>query len=120
MAGGRTVRTNRAREVFLKAFEATCNVTAAANAAGISRRSAYDWRDADPSFAADWLDAEESATDALENVARCRAMSGESDKMLEILLKAHRPEKYVDRLRTELSGSYTCISVPAPTTARDL
>lgn len=101
----RTIRTDRARarDIFLEQLRLTCNVSHAARAAGIGRRTAYDWRDADPGFAAAWDEAEEEAIDALELAARERAIDG-SDRMMEILLKAHRPEKYVDKLKTELTG----------------
>lgn len=99
----RTARTDRARETFLKALRETCNVSHAAREAGIGRRTAYDWRDVDAEFAKQWDDAEEEAVDALELRARERALD-DSDRMMEILLKAHRPDKYVDRLRNEVSG----------------
>jgi len=101
----RTIRTDRARarETFLEELRQTCNVSHAARCAGIGRRTAYDWRDADPEFAAAWDDAEQEGVDALELAARERAIEG-SDKLMEILLKAHRPEKYVDRLKAELTG----------------
>lgn len=105
MSARRTDRTNRARETFLKEMRETCNVSHSARTAGIGRRTVYDWRDADPEFAAAWDEAEEEAVDALEKVARDRAIDG-SDRMLEILLKAHRPEKYTDRMKTEHSGSF--------------
>lgn len=92
----RTKRTDRARETFLEQLRLTCNVSHAARSAGIGRRTAYDWRDADPDFAAAWDEAEDEAVDALELAARNRAIDG-SDRMMEILLKAHRPEKYVER-----------------------
>lgn len=99
----RPARTDRARAIFLATFAATCNVSQACRDANIGRRTAYDWRAADPEFAAAWEDAEEEAVDKLEQVARDRAIDS-SDRMLEILLKAHRPEKYVERYRAELTG----------------
>lgn len=75
--------------------------------AGISRSSAYEWRNADKSFADAWDEAEQIAVDSLEQVAWDRAKGkGEdrSDRMLEILLKAHRREKYVERVAAELTG----------------
>lgn len=99
----RTVRTDRAREAFLKTLRETCNVSASCRAAMIGRTAAYDWRRDDADFAAAWEEAEEEAVDKLEEVARERAIDG-SDRMMEILLKAHRPEKYVERLRSELTG----------------
>lgn len=100
----RTSRTDRARETFLNVLRETCNVSEAARTAGIGRRTAYDWRDADTEFAAAWIDAEEEAVDALEKVARDRAIDG-SDRMLEILLKAHRPEKFTDRMKVDQTGT---------------
>jgi hypothetical protein len=99
----RTIRTDRAREAFLAMLAETCNVSEACRAAEIGRRSAYDWREADPSFAAAWDEAEEVAADKLEKVAWDRATTGLSDRMLEILLKAHRP-KYRDSQRLEHTG----------------
>lgn len=101
MPRGRTVRTDRAREIFLKTLAATCNVTRSARRAGMSRTAAYDWRDEDEQFAKEWEEAIETAADKLEEVAFRRATTGKSDRMLEILLKGHRP-KYRDK---QLVGS---------------
>jgi len=98
-----TIRTDRTRETFLTTLAETCNVSEAARAAGIGRRSVYDWRDADSAFAEAWKDAEESAADKLEQVAYERAIGGQSDRLLEILLKAHRP-KYREKQQVELTG----------------
>jgi len=117
----KTVRTDRARATFLNTLRESCNVSESARAAGISRSAAYEWRDADADFAAAWLEAEEEAGDRLEREAWRRAVDGTdkpvmfqgritdtykeySDRMLEILLKAHRPEKFVERVKSELTG----------------
>lgn len=107
----RTVRTDRAREAFLTTLRETCNVSAAARAANIGRQRAYEWREADPTFAAAWDDAEEEAVDALELKARERAIDG-SDRMMEILLKAHRPDKYVERFKGEVAGTLSITVLP--------
>ena len=107
----RTSRTDRARETFLATLRETCNVSAAARAAKIGRSTAYDWRDADEAFAAAWDDAEEEAVDALEMRARERALDN-SDRMMEILLKAHRAiesitlDREVAHLKDELMPRY--------------
>lgn len=100
----RTIRTARARKAFLSELRETCNVSHSAKFAKISRRSVYEWRDADKKFAQEWADAEEEAADKLEKIAWDRATVDNSDRMLEILLKAHRPKKFVDRVRAEHSG----------------
>jgi hypothetical protein len=118
---GRTVRPDRAREKFLDVLAETCNVSESARQAGIGRRTAYEWRAADALFAEAWNEAEQEAADKLEREAWRRAVEGTdkpvtyqgvitgtykeySDKMLEILLKAHRPEKFVERVRAEHTG----------------
>lgn len=96
-----TIRTDRAREIFLKTLTATCNVTRSAKRAGMGRSAVYDWRQDDDDFARAWDEAIEAAADRLEQVAFRRATTGKSDRMLEILLKGHRP-KYRDK---QLIGS---------------
>jgi hypothetical protein len=85
---------------FLKVLTNTANVRAAANAAGITRAGAYYARKHDDSFASEWDVALEDACDLLEWVARKRAYES-SDVLLIFLLKAHRPERYADRLQVE-------------------
>jgi hypothetical protein len=97
----RTIRTDRARATFLKTLAATCNVTRAAHRAGMGRTAAYDWRSDDAEFAKEWDDAIEAAADRLEEVAFRRAKTGQSDRLLEILIKAHRP-KYRDKQEVDL------------------
>lgn len=105
----KTIRTDRARETFLAQLRLVPNVSAAARAAKISRNAAYTWRDEDPDFAAAWEDAINEAVDDLEQVAWERAKD-QSDRMMEILLKAHRSDKYVER---KLIGSDPDNPLPA-------
>lgn len=121
MAGLSQRTTDHARKLFLDTLRATANISAAARAADINRRTAYTWRDENPEFAADWDEALEEATDALEAEARRRALDGVakpvfyqgsecgtvqeySDALMALLLKAHRPDKYKERSANELSG----------------
>lgn len=121
MARGRTVRTDRARDRFIQKLAETCNVSEACRFAAIGRTTAYEMRDSEPEFAAAWKDAEDEAADKLEREAWRRAVEGTdkpvtfqgeitatykeySDRMLELLLKAHRPERYVERSRVEVTG----------------
>lgn len=115
-------RTGRWRSAFLAALAEGENVTLAAKAAGIDRGTAYERRGADPAFAKAWDSALEVAIDALEAEARRRAYegvlvkrftkSGEpvidpatgeqyvervySDRLMEVLLRAHRPARFRD------------------------
>jgi hypothetical protein len=116
---GNTDTPEGKRIAFLAELRASANVSAGARAAGVYRKTVYDWR-ADPEFAKAWDDALEEATDELEEAARQRAMGykrdvwfqgqcvGEtteySDAMTALLLKAHRPDKFSDRHAIEMSG----------------
>lgn len=103
------------RPKFLELLAESCNVTFAAAAAGINRKTAYRHREADGAFAEDWDDAIEQGVEALEYEARRRALYGTerpivhqgnvvatvheySDTLTIFLLKAHRPDKYRDRV----------------------
>lgn len=117
----RSKRTDRVVETFLEVLRKTCNVSEACRKARVARRTAYEWRDADSAFAAAWKEAEDEAADRLEREAWRRGVEGVnkpvtyqgvitatykeySDRMLELLLKAHRPEKFKDRVSAEHSG----------------
>ena len=117
----------------LAALPTVGSVSAAARCAGVSRRSVYRWAADDPAFAAALAEAREDAADAIEEEAHRRAVSGVrvykflrdgtpikhpetgepyyehaySDRLLEILMKAGRPEKYRDRSDVRQSGTLT-------------
>lgn len=119
---GRTVRTPKKREQFLAAIIQTAgNISEACEAAQISRRAAYDWREADAEFKQAWDDAVEVTTEALEQEVYRRAhegcdepvfykgeMCGEikkySDTLAMFILKGRRPEKYRENIKQEISG----------------
>jgi hypothetical protein len=103
---------------FLATLAETGNVRASSEAAGIDRKTAYEWREQDETFKALWKESIENAIDLLEQEAWRRGYEGVdkpivykgkvtstykeySDRMLEILLKAHR-KKF--REKTEITG----------------
>jgi hypothetical protein len=106
------------------------NVRAACEIAGVGRTTAYKTKAEVASFSRQWDEALEQACDRLEQEAWRRAVAGVerpvfgnmgdkqgagqvgvireySDRMLEILLKAHRPEKFRERydVTTRVAGS---------------
>jgi Bacteriophage Sf6, terminase small subunit-like len=114
----RTKNTPEKRALFLGALTEGVSVTAACDRAVITRRTVYDWRDADPEFAKAWDEAIEAGTDRLEDEAVRRAYEGiddpvfyqgvkcgvvrkYSDTLLIFMLKARRPEKFKDRVATD-------------------
>lgn len=121
------------REAFLMELAVRGNISDSAKAAGVSRRVVYEWRAADPEFAALWDEALDTAIDAMEREAHRRAFEGTrkpvigrigkdedgivtdragnelylleySDSLATLLLKAHRPEKYRERQQIEHTG----------------
>ena len=85
--------------VFLATLRNSANVRAACDAAKIDRRTAYRNRDENPAFAERWDEAIEEACDGLEAAAWLRARRS-SDTLMIFLLKAHRPERYRETIRT--------------------
>lgn len=112
--GGKKARQN----AFLAVYSETGNLTAAAQAAGVTRRQHYEWAE-DPEYRKAFNDAQEQATDALEAEARRRAYQGVeeptgwyqgspggyvtrySDTLLIFLLKGMRPDRYKERSQVE-------------------
>jgi len=110
--------TDQQRAAFLARFAETGNVSDAARWAAVSRSSVYALRLADEEFARRWAEAQDQAIDGLEMEARRRAVEGVeqpvlyagkpvhddegdpitvrhySDRLLELLLKARRPESF--------------------------
>lgn len=108
-------------ERFLKALALSGNITRAAREAGVKRRAMLALQTADPEFAMRMREACDEAIDLLEAEARRRALDGVeepiirggeflrqddgsiavirrySDRLLELLLKAHRPEIFAAR-----------------------
>lgn len=120
--GKRTPRDWEAK--FLETLAKTGNVSESARRARIDRTIPYDLRK-DPAaadFKAAWDSAMETAGDLLEKEAWRRAVSGVrkptgwyqgrpggyvreySDTLLIFLLKAHRPEKFRERLDVTSGG----------------
>jgi hypothetical protein len=96
-------RTPEAEEKFLAALRDGKSIAAAARAASIGRRTAYDWRDREAAFAASWDESWEIGTDYLEDLALKGAEQG-SERLLLALLKARRPDRY-QRMVVEHEGS---------------
>jgi hypothetical protein len=96
-------KTPQAEARFLGALRLGKSIAAAARAAGIGRRTSYDWCDRDPAFAGAWDEAWDVGTDYLEDLALKAAEQG-SERLLLALLKARRPERYT-RTLVEHDGS---------------
>jgi hypothetical protein len=93
---GAKLRIEVARTVWLAAYVELGSVGKACEYLGIGRRTFYNWKAADPEFAAAVLDAEQDAVDSAVSELYRRAKK-RSDTALIFYLKTHRPEIYGDK-----------------------
>ena len=93
-------KRDRQKKRFIETLEAQGTVLHAAKAAGVSRWTAYRWRQEDPEFASRWDEALENAIDVVESVVYKQAAGGNTLAAI-FDLKAHRP-KYRDRLNIDI------------------
>jgi len=105
-------RTGRWRAVFLRALARSPSVTMAAKAAGVSRHTCYDHREADEDFAARWDDALNQSLDLLEHQIYQRAITDDAQVAM-FLLRAHRPSTYRDTQRHEVGLLGGVVLLPA-------
>lgn len=126
--------TPEVQEVFLQVLEDTASPKQAAQACGISRRLAFEYKQNDVEFRTRWEKAIEVALDALLDEAYRRAAIGydepvihqgrlattadpttgeerpltvrkHSDRLLEVLLKFRYGEQMADRLRVRVEDT---------------
>jgi hypothetical protein len=134
----------RAQATFLDALAHGLSATGGASAAGVGRRTVYNWREADPEFAKAWDLAVESGTDLLEDEAWRRAVKGneepivsmgkvvygkdgepltihkQSDTIMALLLKGRRREKFSDRVSSDVTLKATVETTDGQRAARDI
>lgn len=108
------------QEAVLAAFTDCANITISCKKAKVPRRTFYNWLE-DEDFKDKFEKCVKIAIGVLEDEARRRAIVGVdkpvyyqgrrvgrvreySDTLLIVLLKAHAPEKYKDRVASELTG----------------
>jgi hypothetical protein len=120
--------SSRAREakqkIAIQAIAETGILTVAAKRAGVDRNTIMRWKKNYPAFMDAFDQALEISIDLLEVEARNRAIRGvkepvfykgeivghiekPSDRLMELLLRAHRPEKYADRQQIDLNAVFS-------------
>lgn len=109
------IQRDRAKARFLDAFAQTAIMGAAANAAGVSRQTVYQWLEHDEEFSLLFAQAKEDAKDVVRAEIHRRAAEGweepvfqrgeeigtirkYSDTLLIVRAKALMPEEYRERL----------------------
>lgn len=103
--------TAERKTIFLNTLiETGGNMSKAATLLGMTRHNVYRWVQSDPVFAELYEHALEHGTDNLEERAYVRAMDT-SDRMMELLLKARRPEKYREQYKVEMESNLSAVDV---------
>lgn len=92
------------KRIFLAALANSGNVRASCRLAGIARSTAYEAREKDAAFGAQWSGALLEALELLEAAAFRRALTG-SDVMMIFLLKANNPTKYREERLVNLKSN---------------
>lgn len=128
--------SDRRKKAFLIALAEIGVVGQAAARAGWSRGMAYEVRRVDAEFAARWDEAIEFAADVAEGEAFRRGVKGTtkaiyhkgircgeetvySDRMLELTLKARRPERFRESYKVDADVKGGVLVVPAAPAAAD-
>ena len=93
-------KRDRQKKKFIETLAEQGTVLHAAKAAGVSRWTAYRWRQEDLEFADQWDEALENAVDVVESVVYKQAVGGNTIAAI-FYLKAHRPI-YRDRLNIDI------------------
>ena len=91
---------------FVELFRQNGNVSQTCREIGIQPSRFRYWLSSDESFREFFEEARDQFSDELEGVATVRALAG-SDKMLEILLKANRPNKYRESVKVQVDQRAT-------------
>lgn len=96
--------TEKRKKIFLDAFDASAgNVSVACKKTNISRRTFYNWRDADKEFADKVEEIEESFYDLLESKAKQQVMEGNSAMIIFMLKTKCKNRGYVEK--TEIDAN---------------
>jgi hypothetical protein len=95
---GRSHRSAKKRRLLLEVIASGKSVTAAARAAGMSRRAIYDWKQEDPAFAADLAAAYDEGTDNFHDALMDRALLPDHDGLAIMLLRQRDIQRFGKRL----------------------
>lgn len=93
------------KNIFLRAYEKKGLYHRSAEVAGLTAKELEELLKEDPVFKEEYEISKARFTESLEDVAVTRAKAGESDSLLQFLLRANKPEKYNPSVGMNLQGS---------------
>lgn len=99
-------RRDLKKRAFLITLAETCSVQKAVDAIGITRMTAYNWREADPEFAAEWEKAKAIGATVLVDEAVRRGHEGVDEPVFYEGKRVDTVRKYSDNLMGRLLQAY--------------
>lgn len=91
------------QRAFCAAFAVCGTIRHAAEKSGVGRTSHFTWMQESPAYRNAFAEAYEDAGDNAEFEMRRRGFAG-SDRLLLEIVRAHKPEKYRQRVDTRIAG----------------
>ena len=92
-----TQSTQDKKEKFLKCYRTSLNISETCRKVKVGRKTFYDWKEKDPQFAEDVVEAYDDAIDKLEGTAYKLAKNGDRT-LLIFMLKSLKREVYGDNV----------------------
>ena len=93
------------RERFLEAFRAIGVISRAAIAAGVSRKTVYNWLKNDPDFRETFEDMEEDVRDAIREELHRRAIEGVDEPVFQRGVLVGHIRKYPDQILLKMAAA---------------
>ena len=93
------------KNIFLRAYEKKGLYHRSAEVAGLTAKELEELLKEDPAFKEEFEISKQRFTEGLEDVAVTKAKAGESDSLLQFLLRANKPEKYNPSVGMNVAGS---------------
>ena len=94
------------KEVFIKSYKDHKTISAACEAANISRKTYYDWKEADDDFAQRIIEIDESRIDYVENKLFENIDANKTNEILFYLKTKGKNRGYVERQEHQIDGGF--------------
>lgn len=94
------------KEAFIKSYKEHKTISAACEAANISRRTYYDWKEQDEEFAQAIIEVDEARIDYVENKLFENIDGNKTNEILFYLKTKGKNRGYVERQEHQIDGGF--------------
>jgi hypothetical protein len=94
------------KEAFIKSYKEHKTISAACEAANISRRTYYDWKEQDEEFAQSIIEVDEARIDYVENKLFENIDGNKTNEILFYLKTKGKNRGYVERQEHQIDGGF--------------